>query len=361
MNILDMNGILNIYKEKGYTSHDVVARLRGILHQKKIGHTGTLDPEAEGVLPVCVGNATRLCALLTDKTKTYEAQLFLGVTTDTQDATGRVTGMAGDIDRFAEMLPGNLAEQIPEAAEAFGQGGAEQWGRLSDVTGEELTDIISKTVGRQQQIPPMYSALKVGGKKLYELAREGKTIDRKPREIEIHEIKILEMDLPRVRFSVTCSRGTYIRTLCEDIGKKAGCGGVMESLLRTEVGPFALADAKKLSEIEILQQQGRLEEALILVDHMFLEYPAAVVAAEYEKIVQNGNKLHRSMVRFETSDELCKPQLCKPSLCKPTISAANHDLPDDLLRIYDGSGRFYGLYSYGEDDSVMCPYKMFLG
>ena len=160
-----MDGVIVIRKEKGFTSHDVVAKLRGILHMKKIGHTGTLDPDAEGVLPVALGKATRLVDMITDKEKTYEAVMRLGVVTDTQD-----------------------------------------------------------------MVPPMYSALKVNGKKLYELAREGKTVERKPRPVHFYEIEILDISFPLVRFRVTCSKGTYIRTLCHDIGEKLCCGAAMESL-----------------------------------------------------------------------------------------------------------------------------------
>ena len=182
-----INGVLNVYKEKGYTSHDVVAKLRGILKQKKIGHTGTLDPEAEGVLPVCLGRGTKLCGMLTDKRKTYQAVLHLGMETDTQDMTGQV------ISR-----------------------------RPVEVTPEEAARCIRSFVGDQMQIPPMYSALKVGGKKLYELAREGKEVERKPRPVTFYEIRILSVELPLVTMEVTCSKGTYIRTLCHDIGEKTG-------------------------------------------------------------------------------------------------------------------------------------------
>ena len=185
-----INGVLNIYKEKGFTSHDVVAKLRGITKQKKIGHTGTLDPDAQGVLPVCLGKATKLCDMLTDKDKVYEAVLLLGKSTDTQDITGTV-----------------LEEKS-----------------ISGLTEEAVRKCIQAFIGEQEQIPPMYSALKVNGKKLYELAREGIEIERKARRITIHDIEILEVNLPRVRMSVHCSKGTYIRTLCNDIGEKLGCG-----------------------------------------------------------------------------------------------------------------------------------------
>lgn len=192
-----IHGIINVYKEKGFTSHDVVAKLRGIVGQKKIGHTGTLDPDATGVLPVCLGKATKLCDLLTDKNKTYEAVLLLGKTTDTQDITGEV-----------------LEEKSTEA-----------------LTEEKVREAIEGFIGDYEQIPPMYSALKVNGKKLYELAREGKVIERKARPVKILDIQILEIDLPKVRMEVSCSKGTYIRTLCHDIGEKLGCGGCMESLI----------------------------------------------------------------------------------------------------------------------------------
>ena len=183
-----IHGIINVYKEKGFTSHDVVAKLRGIVGQKKIGHTGTLDPDATGVLPVCLGKATKLCDLLTDKDKTYEAVMLLGMTTDTQDVTGRILE-----ERSTETL---TADKVREAIRSF--------------------------IGDYDQIPPMYSALKVNGKKLYELAREGKVVERKARPVKILDIRIIEMDLPRVRMEVSCSKGTYIRTLCHDIGEQLG-------------------------------------------------------------------------------------------------------------------------------------------
>ena len=187
------HGIMNVYKEPGYTSHDVVARLRGILKQKKIGHTGTLDPAAEGVLPVCLGMGTRLCDMLTDRTKTYEAVMLLGMTTDTQDTTGQVLD-----DRH------HAAMRLEEAA---------------------VTEAVLGFKGDYDQIPPMYSALKVDGKKLYELARAGKEVERQARQVQILEIRVDKVELPRVWMTVTCSKGTYIRTLCHDIGGKLGCGG----------------------------------------------------------------------------------------------------------------------------------------
>ena len=210
-----LDGVLNIYKEKGYTSYDVVAKMRGILRQKKIGHTGTLDPDAEGVLPVCLGKGTRLCDMLTDHSKVYRAVLLLGIDTDTQDISGQI-------------LEKRPVEENPE----------------------QVLKVIKSFIGPYDQIPPMYSALKVDGKRLYELARAGKTVERQARPVVIHDITVESMELPRVTMTVSCSKGTYIRTLCHDIGAKLGCGGCMEALIRTRVGRFELKDSISLKELE---------------------------------------------------------------------------------------------------------------
>ena len=254
------SGIINVYKEKGFTSFDVVAKLRGILKTKKIGHTGTLDPDAEGVLPVCIGRATKVCDILTDKDKVYEAVMLLGVETDTQDTTGEIL----------KKLPVEESESVVKEA-------------------------ILSFVGEYAQIPPMYSALKVNGKKLYELAREGKTVERKARNVQIFSIEILEMDLPRVRMSVHCSKGTYIRTLCHDIGQKLGCGGCMEKLLRTKAGIFELADTLKLAEINALAQEGLVEEKIISVDELFEDHRKVWTKQEYDVVVHNGNRVKMKM------------------------------------------------------------------
>lgn len=259
-----MNGIMNVYKEKGFTSFDVVAKLRGICHQKKIGHTGTLDPDAEGVLPVCFGTATKVCGLLTEKDKEYEAVLLLGKGTDTQDTGGKV-----------------LQECKVHCGEA------------------EIREAAATFAGEYSQIPPMYSALKVNGKKLYELARLGIEIERKPRTVQIFELTVEQIQLPRVKLKVHCSKGTYIRTLCYDIGKKLGCGGCMESLVRTRSGMFSIADAVKLSDIQKLAELGQLEKQLIPVDQLFLDYPSAQVHAEFQKLLINGNRLPKCAFYIE--------------------------------------------------------------
>lgn len=303
------HGIINIYKEPGFTSHDVVAKLRGILKQKKIGHTGTLDPAAEGVLPVCLGKGTRLCDMLTDKTKTYRAVLLLGVTTDTQDTTGTVLE-----ERSTSAL---TEEQVREAAEHF--------------------------IGHYEQIPPMYSALKVGGKKLYELARAGKEIERKARPVEIHGLTIESVALPRVTMTVTCSKGTYIRTLCYDIGEKLGCGGCMEHLIRTQVGSFLLENSLRLSEVESLRDVEGLNDHIISVEEVFKDYPEIVSDNELlDKLLSNGNPFLEEHIGEALSTLL------------PSADSTE-------FRIYDSGKVFIGIYGYRKNEKRWKPVKMFLG
>lgn len=298
-----INGVLNIYKEKGFTSHDVVAKLRGIVKQKKIGHTGTLDPDAEGVLPVCLGKATKLCDMLTDKSKVYEAVLLLGKTTDTQDITGTI-----------------LEE-----------------GETKDLTEEQVRACIQKFVGEQDQVPPMYSALKVNGKKLYELAREGIEVERKARKITIFEIEILEIDLPRVRMQVHCSKGTYIRTLCHDIGTTLGCGGCMEALLRTKVSRFELKDSLRLSEIDALQQEGKLDSVLIPIDEMFSSLKEVTIDPVQERLIYNGNPFVEKYLGEH-----------------PNFSEK------EQVRVYDTKHQFVGIYRYQAEEKRFSIEKMFL-
>ena len=294
------SGIINVYKEKGFTSFDVVAKLRGILRTKKIGHTGTLDPDAEGVLPVCIGRATKVCDILTDKDKVYEAVMLLGVETDTQDTSGEIL------------------KQLPV-----------------EVSEEAVKEAIRSFVGEYAQVPPMYSALKVNGKKLYELAREGKTVERKARNVTIFSIDILEMDLPRVRMSVHCSKGTYIRTLCHDIGQKLGCGGCMEKLLRTKVGVFELQDTLRISEVDELAKAGQVEEKIISVEELFEDYTKVWTKQKFDVVVHNGNRIEKRMMQNQI--------------------AAN----TERLRVYDSENVFIGVYEYSDERKDFKPVKMF--
>lgn len=301
-----IHGILNVYKEKGYTSHDVVAKLRGITGQKKIGHTGTLDPDAEGVLPVCLGKATKLCDMLTDKDKTYEAVLLLGKVTDTQDISGTVLETR-NVDKIDE-------RSVRGAIEAF--------------------------VGPYEQVPPMYSALKVNGRKLYELAREGKEVERKARTVQVYGIDILSVLLPRVSIRVHCSKGTYIRTLCHDIGERLSCGGCMETLIRTRAGRFSQETSLTLSEIEERYRAGHLPEILIPVDAMFEEYPGLKVKKEWDSMAKNGNPLPRKAVE---------------AVRQTAASCGN----SEYVRIYDKEGRFVSVSRWQEDEKEYHIVKMF--
>lgn len=311
-----LNGILVIKKEQGFTSNDVVVCLRGICRQKKIGHTGTLDPNAEGVLPVCLGNATKLCDLLTDHKKEYTAELILGKTTDTQDIWGQTLSDSGDT-----------------------------WKELSE---GEIEAAVLSFRGKQLQMPPMYSAVKVNGKRLYELARAGLEVERKAREIEVEKIELLPAEgtgqtsvfsaLPKLRLRVVCSKGTYIRTICHDIGEKLGCGAVMCGLVRTRSGGFTLEEAHTLKEIEKLRDAGKLEEILIPVDAFFSGYRAVRVSGSAQKYLENGNELSFSVLAEKAG----------------VISEG------ELLRVYSAEGIFYGVYQAEEMRRRLKPWKVFL-
>ncbi|MCM1179599.1 MAG: tRNA pseudouridine(55) synthase TruB [Clostridium sp.] len=313
------NGVINVYKEKGFTSFDVVAKLRGILHQKKIGHTGTLDPDAEGVLVVCLGSATKLCEILTDKDKSYEATLLLGKTSDTEDISGNI-----------------LSECDVTASE------------------EEIKEAVLSFVGEYEQTPPMYSAIKVNGRKLYELAREGKEIERAKRPVVIQRIDILSVDVPRVTFQVTCGKGTYIRSLCRDIGEKLGCGGLMEQLVRNSVHcretgiSFEKEDAFTLAEIEELVKSGMMEEKILSVDSMFPELPQFKIQAECEKKLTNGNILK--------TRELC--MLSQAAF--EGMNVRSYEKNGTQCLVYNWEGAFMAIYRYDSKLNAWKAEKMFL-
>ncbi len=302
------NGVINVYKEKDYTSFDVVAKLRGILKQKKIGHTGTLDPMAEGVLIVCLGTATKLVDMITSGDKEYRAIIKLGITTDTEDITGKV------------LSESNIAEEL---------------------TIDKIRETILSYVGEYNQIPPMYSALKKDGKKLYEYARQGITIEREPRLVHIYSITDIDFsgfeNDREISFLVRCSKGTYIRSLCRDIGEKLSCGAVMSGLVRENVHGFSIDDALKLSDIERLAGSDELAPYIMPVDSLLSKYEIAEIKPEYEKTLMNGNKLKPAAFGY-TPDTLIK----------------------DTVRVYNGD-EFMALYTYQKDEKLYKPYKMFLG
>lgn len=248
------NGIILVDKPADWTSHDVVAKLRGILHERRVGHSGTLDPMATGLLTVFVGRATRAVQFAETHNKRYVASLRCGYSTDTQDTSGRVTAQTG-------ISP----------------------------TEAELTDVLPEFTGEISQIPPMYSAIKVSGTKLYELARKGETVERKPRTVNISELSLVGHDGDDFVLSVSCSKGTYIRTLCNDIGERLGCLACMSALRRTNAGPFDVRDAHTLSEIA-----EDPERYIIPVDSLFSEHPAIELSAAQTAKLKCGNILNVS-------------------------------------------------------------------
>lgn len=300
-----IDGIINVYKEKDYTSFDVCAKLRGILKQKKIGHTGTLDPMAEGVLMVCLGKATKLVDMLTVGDKEYKAKMVLGLSTDTEDITGKVLEKR-DVDL-------NLDENT-------------------------VLEVINSFVGNYDQIPPMYSAIKKDGKKLYEYARAGVSIEREPRSVEIYSIDNIAIDLPYISFDVKCSKGTYIRSLVRDIGEKIGTLGTLTELTRNNVHGYLLENSYKLSDIERLRDEGKLEEVILPIDVLLSDYPILNIKESQKSYLFNGNKLGKN--QFEEN---------------------NIDFVDEnLYRIYYDK-ECLGLYRYIALEDILKPYKMFLG
>lgn len=300
-----IDGILNVYKEQDYTSFDVVAKLRGILKQKKIGHTGTLDPMAEGVLLVCLGKATKLVDLLTEGDKCYRATMKLGYETDTEDVTGETTA-EGDAAVLAQL------------------------------TQADVKRAILSFVGKYDQIPPMYSAIKKDGKKLYEYARAGIEIKREPRPVEIYAIQdITKKADDTYSFDVYCSKGTYIRSLCRDIGRKLSCLAVLSGLLRKEVHGFSVTDALTLQEIEVRQADGTLQDAILPVDALLKQYPAYEITEQAENYLRNGNKL------------------------SPRFFKDMGERRDTRIRVYH-AGKFVALYDYKEEEQIYKPFKMFL-
>lgn len=297
------NGIINVYKEKGYTSFDVVARMRGICGQKKIGHTGTLDPDAEGVLPVCLGKATKVCDMLTDSDKVYRAVMQLGVETDTQDMTGTI---------LKEADTSGLAEQYVMGA-------------------------VMQFEGEIFQVPPMYSALKVNGKKLCDLARAGVTVERKARPVTIYKIFVENIELPYVTMTVSCSKGTYIRTLCHDIGAKLGCGAAMKSLVRLQAAGYRIEDAYKLDALQEFSESGTLKDAVTPIERVFEVYQVLTAKPEFDIMLKNGNKM--ALQQFQ---EMIKPEL------------------EMKVRVRMSDGRFAAVYEYREDLGLFRPLKMFL-
>lgn len=297
------NGILNINKPEGWTSQDVVAKLRGRLHIRRVGHTGTLDPMATGVLPVCFGKATRIIEYYDDDFKTYEAEMKLGMVTDTLDITGTVL----------ETKP-------------------------VDVSEEDVIQAIDSFRGWITQIPPKYSALKVNGKPLYKYAREGVEVEIKSRKIYVANIQPMEVNLGenRILFRVTCSKGTYIRTICDDIGKKLGCGGTMTALQRTQSGCFRVEDARTLPEILEMTDE-ELERCVIPMDETLVHLGRIELKSmESVPFYYNGREIDTGYVNV---------------LASPAVPEAMQEESrlGDKYRVYDPEGKFLGISSLREN------------
>ncbi len=311
------NGLINIYKEQGFTSNDVVAKLRGILKQKKIGHTGTLDPDAVGVLVVCLGTGTKLVEMLTDHDKEYIAVCRLGVTTDTQDMSG----------------------QVLETNEV-------------NVTREELHEAVRAFVGDYDQIPPMFSAIKQNGKKLYELAREGIEVERKARKIHIDAITILDDSLlvsdHIFTMEIKCSKGTYIRTLCHDIGQRLGCGAAMQHLTRTRVGAFSLDSAVTLSQVEELRDAGTLDDIIESPEYIFRDLDKIHVKDAARKLLENGNSFRKDNVLNED-----------PTGVNDTEYEKEMFKDGNSFRVYSEDDTFFGIYTYNERTRLFNVDKFF--
>lgn len=302
-----MNGLLIVNKPKGMTSHQVVGRVRRILGIKKIGHTGTLDPQVDGVLPLCIGNATRIAEYMLDHNKGYAGEVTFGFSTDTQDAYGEV------VERVESV-------------------------RLTE---EQIRNAFSHFLGEITQIPPAFSALKVDGKRAYDLARKGEKVELAPRKVMIFSLEIQQMQLqhpyPRVRFSVECSKGTYIRTLCHDIGQTLGIPAHMSALTRTKSGPFGLDDAYTLEQIEQFHAEERMAQILL---------SASVAVPQFPVYAVNEQQMHRVMNGMQM-----------------TFSLNDHNLAQDSkIRVEDGNGQLLAIYRVMQiaGQSVHCkPEKVF--
>lgn len=258
----EVHGVLNVFKPAGMTSHDVVDAVRKILATQRVGHTGTLDPQATGVLPICVGRATRIAQYLTQADKEYVMTLRLGITTDTLDATGRVTGRA--------------------------EGGG--------VTRAALDDVLPAFQGEIQQVPPLYSAKKYQGERLYRLARRGEAVERAPVRVRVEALEVLDFAPPLIRLKATCSKGTYARSLCDDIGRALGCGGHLQDLVRTRAGRFTLEEAVTLPQLEARAAAGGVAEVLLPIAEALAHLPAVRVAPEAGPLLLHGSTVPAALL-----------------------------------------------------------------
>lgn len=292
------SGVLLMHKPQGFTSFDVIAKLRGILKIRRLGHTGTLDPMAEGVLPVLVGAATKACDILSDETKAYRAGFRLGCVTDTQDSSGTVLS--------------ETSVNVPQ---------------------DVLETVLPQFVGDIQQLPPMYSAVQVNGKRLYDLAREGKTVERPTRVVTVSSLILTAYDAATGEgvLEIVCGKGTYVRTIIHDIGEKLGCGACMTSLVRTMACGFRLENCYSFAQIEAIMQEGRLEQILLPTASLFETMPKLMLSETQAKAYRNGVKL--------------------------TLSRVEGITDADRYSVYDAAGKFIGLAQAAREENLLRIYK----
>ncbi|MBR6403434.1 MAG: tRNA pseudouridine(55) synthase TruB [Eubacterium sp.] len=315
------NGIVNVYKEQGFTSHDVVAKLRGVFGQKKIGHTGTLDPMAEGVLIVCLGQATKLSDMILTSRKSYIATMKLGIVTTTDDTTGEVKKSC-DAAKLEKLFSDR------------------------DILEKNILELLDSFHGKSMQIPPMYSAIKVNGKKLYEYARAGIEIEREPRPVEIFrlELKGINSETREISFAVECSKGTYIRSLIRDMGERLETGAAMSMLIRDEVNGIKAEDGYKISDLQAMKEEGRLNEAVLPMDELLKNSPAVSIKESGMKLLSNGNRLREENLECQRSG----------SGESDTMSILKDS---EFFRVYVGD-ELKALYAYDSSSDDYKVYKM---
>ncbi len=319
-----MDGILNINKAAGMTSHDVVAKIRKLLKQKRVGHAGTLDPSASGVLPICVGQGTRVAEYLSESGKAYQAEIILGVVTDTYDSEGTIVRTTD----MAEILNLNEINGPPVGADLS---------RPSPIYRPDrarIEEVLQQFIGQQMQTPPQYSAIKIQGRPAYKLARAGEEIPLQPRPITIYQLEILQWLPPRLILAIECSKGTYIRSLAYDLGEQLGCGGHLGALVRTRSGPFSISESITLEELEQAIEAGTVQEYLHPADLALQQYPALMLDDAAVERVLHGNA-------FKYDDQ-------------------HGHTPTGLARIYDTAGRFLAIAQWDAERGLWQPKKVLL-
>jgi tRNA pseudouridine55 synthase len=307
-----MDGIFNINKATGMTSHDVVAKIRKLLEQKRVGHAGTLDPAASGVLPICVGQGSRVAQYLSESGKAYQAKIIFGAATDTYDAEGAITHTAS----------------------------------TTDLTLSKIEETIPHFVGPQLQAPPPYSAIKLQGQPAYKRARAGEPIALESRPIVIYALEVIDWTPPRLALAIECSKGTYIRSLAHDLGLQLGCYAYLEALLRTRSGPFLLAESITLEQLAEAGATDTVQQYLYPIDKALEQYPALIIDAETAEGVKHGNAFRTPALAGRLDIPTGRPQGIAPTI-------------DNLARVYDAGGNFLAIAGWDEEREAWHPKKVF--